>query len=557
MVRTMARTSEQRVHLALAVLLALGSWPWLSGLGLWPMAPDSGLWIERGAPIDPEWTSWVFGTRHFHVGYRPVTALTYTLDYLVAGLDPFVYRATDLALHLAAAVGVFAVFRRVFRAASPWAALVAAALFLAHPAVEEAVPYIARRSYALSTAFALAGLATWLGPVGRTSGPSLVRASSAGVLLALGLLSNEVAVLPIAVLPLLAWASMRDEGPSVAKLAQRLLVPGLLVVAALAVRLWVVGGIGGYRTEEDEATSRLLPVAAAVWRAAAGLPTPVDSQDTPIAWVLQWVLLIGALPYYAWLCATGSLERRVLGLWILATAVLFALQEVWFPRQGYTLAAPVAMLVAHALWGTWCANASTGARTALGPRLLASMPQALLIGTLLASSAMVVGPDARRTREWAWRDALIDDLLVELEQLDEPADVHTVLPFRRAADPDLTLKGDAARKLLPRGARQPVTWVKLLLRERDLRVQEFAYVVRPDITELEELAPPTLDLATDPPTLRIPDREVILRRGARWIPLESGAPHALPFQPAPRPQPCAVYAYLGGVDGGELVRVPK
>ena len=137
MVRDMDGKLDWRGKLALAALLALGAWPFVSGLGLWPMAPDSGLWIARGAPIDPDWSQWVFGTRHFHVGYRPVTALSYTLNYALWGLAPLPYRVTDLLLHLAAAIGVFAVSRRLFREASPWPALLATGLFLAHPARAE------------------------------------------------------------------------------------------------------------------------------------------------------------------------------------------------------------------------------------------------------------------------------------------------------------------------------------------------------------------------------------------------------------------------------------
>ena len=70
------------------------------------------------------------------------------------------------------------------------------------------------------------------------------------------------------------------------------------------------------------------------------------AEAAPVAWALQWVLLVAAVPYYAWCCVTGGGERRTLGLWIVGTTVLFALQDVWFPRQGYSLAAPIALLAA-------------------------------------------------------------------------------------------------------------------------------------------------------------------------------------------------------------------
>lgn len=540
MVSNMDRMPDRRVTLALAALLALGAWPFLAGLDLWPMAPDSGLWIARGAPTDPEWAQWVFGTRHFHVGYRPVTALSYTLNHALGGLAPLPYRVTDLALHLTAAVAVFAVSRRLFRDASPWAAVFAAGLFLAHPAIEQAVPYIARRSYALSTALALAGLATWLGPRRRPASPASMRPIAAGALFALALLANEVAVLPIATLPLLAWLRAGPEPRRVQRWASELLAPGVLLLAALVIRLWVVGGIGGYETEATD-SSRFLPVFAAAWRAAAGLPTPLEPDALPV----QWLLLAATLPYYVLRCLAGPPARRILGLWIVATALLFALQDVWFPRQGYVLAIPVALLAANVLFET-LREPLPRAR-----RLLELAPQVILFATLLAGSAVVRGPDAQRTREWAWRDALIDDLVTELATVEDGSDVHAVLPFRRSSQTAASLKGDAAKKLLPRGARQPVTWVKLLLGERDVRLQEFAYVLR---VELEQLAPPTLDTTVAPPMLVLPEqREYLIRAGARWIPFAADTAHRIPFMPPIHAPDRPVFAYLAGVSGGDLI----
>jgi len=105
-----------------------------------------------------DWYRWVFAESHFGVGYRPVAALSYTLNYLIGGLNPAVYRATDLGLHLLAGLLVYSVFRRWVHDSPWWGAMVAAGVFLAHPAVENVVPFIARRSYTLATVLVLAGL---------------------------------------------------------------------------------------------------------------------------------------------------------------------------------------------------------------------------------------------------------------------------------------------------------------------------------------------------------------------------------------------------------------
>jgi len=313
-----------------------------------------------------------------------------------------------------------------------------------------------------------------------------------------------------------------------------------LLLAAVLLRTWVVGGIGGYQTTADGA-ARFLPVLAAAWRAVAGLPTPLPDAVLPAA----WLLLAVAGPYYLVRCLRGRAELGILGLWIVAATVLFGLQDVWFPRQGYVLATPAAMLVAEVL-----AETRPGAHGRLR-RWLAVAPQAMFLGALLAGSAVVFGPDARRLREWGWRNALIDDMVGRFGALEEPACVQTVLPFKRGEDDDDSLKGAVAERALPRSARQPVTWVRLLLRDHDLVVQEYAYVLREDF---EELAPPELDASTSPPTILMPPgREYLVRHGARWIPADADADRRLAFAPPERGEPRPVYLYLAGVAGGRLL----
>lgn len=99
----------------LAILAAFSVWPYLRTVGFEPMAFDDAVWISRGLWGRPDWADWVWGTRQLGVGYRPVTALTYTLDSALAGFAMPLYRCTDLLLHVAAGMLVFAVFRRLAR----------------------------------------------------------------------------------------------------------------------------------------------------------------------------------------------------------------------------------------------------------------------------------------------------------------------------------------------------------------------------------------------------------------------------------------------------------
>ena len=142
------------VVLALGIA-SIGSRPWLATLDQIPMTADGRMWLERGDPGAEGWAEWVFRTRHFHVGYRPVAALTYSATMAVTGPVPGVLRATDLALHLAVALTLALLARRIAPRAPPWSAALAGLLYLLHPVAEDVVPYVARRSYTLSLLFVL------------------------------------------------------------------------------------------------------------------------------------------------------------------------------------------------------------------------------------------------------------------------------------------------------------------------------------------------------------------------------------------------------------------
>lgn len=75
-----------------------------------------------------------------HKSYRPLTVLTFRLNYLVHGLDPWGYHLVNLFLHLLATV-LFGCFcrREVFEGRPAHCSMVAMLLFTAHPIHTEAV----------------------------------------------------------------------------------------------------------------------------------------------------------------------------------------------------------------------------------------------------------------------------------------------------------------------------------------------------------------------------------------------------------------------------------
>ncbi|RMF86195.1 MAG: hypothetical protein D6744_00105, partial [Planctomycetota bacterium] len=83
----------------LLILAAAALWPYYEIIGFWPISRDATTWVLNGNPNGEGWAEWVFRTRHFRVSYRPLTALSFTANYLLGGLAAWPYRATDLLLH--------------------------------------------------------------------------------------------------------------------------------------------------------------------------------------------------------------------------------------------------------------------------------------------------------------------------------------------------------------------------------------------------------------------------------------------------------------------------
>jgi len=147
---------------------------------------------------------------------RPVTYLTFAINYAISGLDPRGFRAVNLLLHCANALLVFHLLRLLLSRSSkrlddPISAIfipsVAALLFLVHPLQTESVTYIAQRFTSLGAFFYLLTLLWYfradLSPRRRT----LWRL---GALLAIvaGLLSKEEAFTVPFMLVLIDWLVM-------------------------------------------------------------------------------------------------------------------------------------------------------------------------------------------------------------------------------------------------------------------------------------------------------------------------------------------------------------
>jgi len=180
-----ARVSLRRRALlfAVAVLAVVPFLPALTGEFLhWDdrmLLLDNPLW--RG----PDGWAWIlFSSAGGDFGpYMPLTWLSYRFDMAIDGLNPIVFRATNLGLHAIAAAALFAVARRLLPVVSEelrsrrrlclGASFAAAVIWAVHPLRVESVVWIAERRDVLSGALLLLSLRSWLDHVATrvTPGP--------------------------------------------------------------------------------------------------------------------------------------------------------------------------------------------------------------------------------------------------------------------------------------------------------------------------------------------------------------------------------------------------
>ena len=117
---------------------------------------------------------WMFTTFH-HSLYRPVTWITFGIDYLLWDMNPAGYHVTSLAFHCATTALFYAIALRLFRAALPvtsggeWplhmGAGFAALFFSLHPLRVEAVAWLSARNDVVSAFFFLLSIYCYLGAV--------------------------------------------------------------------------------------------------------------------------------------------------------------------------------------------------------------------------------------------------------------------------------------------------------------------------------------------------------------------------------------------------------
>lgn len=187
---------------------------------------------------------------------RPITSLSFALNYVVFGPDARWFQAVNLVIHLGCALLLFGLVRRTpLPPASPsaqaangrtertWVATAVAALWVAHPLTTESVTYVIQRPESLAALFALA---TLYAACRFFEDPRrLVWATLALVTCAAGMATKENA----AVVPVLVWlyGALFFRHPFVPRSGRIRFFLGLLAAT------WIVPAILVFLTLDDVA----------------------------------------------------------------------------------------------------------------------------------------------------------------------------------------------------------------------------------------------------------------------------------------------------------------
>jgi tetratricopeptide (TPR) repeat protein len=264
-------------------------------------------------------------TAYVKSNWHPLTLLSHMLDVELYGLSAGGHHATNLLLHVANSLLLFAVLRSATRAPRP-SALVAA-LFALHPTHVESVAWVSERKDVLSTLFWLLATASYVAYARRGG---IARYAATALLLVAGLASKAMLMtLPFVFLLLDYWplGRLRFDRSALRLLVEKL--PLLAIVAAVAAAALAAQISGGAVALGDPVPFHLRAANAAV---SYGLYVWKTVWPVDLALLYPHPNLPGGTPWQAWqvvLAGAGLLGASLVFLWARGHRYL-AVGWLWF-----------------------------------------------------------------------------------------------------------------------------------------------------------------------------------------------------------------------------------
>jgi len=261
--------------------------------------------------------------------YFPLTYTTFRVERALWGLDPTGYHWVNLLLHVANALLVWRLLKRL-NAPGAW---LAAAIFALHPVQVESVAWITELKSVLSLFFGLLALLCWVEFVAERPGRFRRFYLLALIFYALALFSKTTACTMPAALLLVLW--LRRQPINWSRLAQ--IIPFLVLGVGMGLlTMWWEHHLGTRgKSFAFGLPERLLIASHAVWFYAGKLVWPVNLTFSYPRWTINAndPLAYGWLVAGGGLCAAICLARRYVGRSV-EVAVLFYVATL-FPLLGF------------------------------------------------------------------------------------------------------------------------------------------------------------------------------------------------------------------------------
>jgi hypothetical protein len=182
---------------------------------------------------------------HENKYYRPISSLSFGIDYMIWKLNPFGYHLTNLILHILVSISIFFFTRLLLKGEQiiPW---LTAIVFTTHPALMSNVPAIARRQDIIAALFLVLSLSLFFNFLSKSgSKKPFLFFSFFSYAIALG--TKEISViLFILVFAYLVIFSEKIPFKEKVTYGFRKSFPFfVLTIAYFILRLYMLGGLGG------------------------------------------------------------------------------------------------------------------------------------------------------------------------------------------------------------------------------------------------------------------------------------------------------------------------
>lgn len=369
-------------------------------------------WDDKRALMDftgwrgLSWASveWAFTSTDMAM-YRPLTWLSYALDFQLHGLSPWGYHLTNVLLHAALGAALAVLIQHWLRVIAPdrsgrWMAPAAALLFTLHPLRVQAVAWVSARADVLAALLLVLASIAWLRWVSRRSRSA--RWLWHGLFVA-SLLAKPIALgAPLAWWAAQHWLKKQAHTPQAGADAHADLALGLAgslagaFAALIAKGAWSSDDLSGLPSLPPEACflalhNLVFPLWKTLWPSQLGYYEPAYPFDP---WIPQYVLGAVAAAGLAALIWRLRLRQRGLALSALAYVVLIA-PTLGVVPFGYEVTADRFNYLPALTWSIGLAPLLARA-DALWPssRLLA------LRGTMAAWLCAMAVLSARQTSHW-------------------------------------------------------------------------------------------------------------------------------------------------------------